>query len=182
MTIDLDDVKRKMDGAMASLKHNFTGLRTGRASPALVENLKVDVYGSEMPLQQLASISTPEPRTISISVWDKGSVTAIDKAIRSSNLGLNPTVDGQTIRINMPPLTEERRKELTKVASKSAEDSKVAVRNVRRDGMDAIKKIGKTISEDEARGLEEKVQKMTDEYIKLIDSELEKKNKDIMTV
>lgn len=182
MTIDLDDIKRKMDGAINSLKHNFTGLRTGRASPALVENIKVEVYGSDMPLQQLGSISTPEPRTIAINVWDKASVAAVDKAIRASGLGLNPTVDGQNIRIHLPPLTEDRRKELVKVASKASEDAKVSVRNVRRDGMEAIKKIGKTISEDEARGLEEKVQKLTDEHIKLIDAELEKKNKEIMTV
>lgn len=182
MTIDLDEVKRKMEGAINSVKHNFGGLRTGRASPALVENIKVDVYGSEMPLQQLGSISTPEARTIAINVWDKGSVAAVDKAIRASGLGLNPTVDGQNIRIHLPALTEDRRKELTKVAAKNAEDGKVAIRNVRRDGMEAIKKIEKTISEDEARGLEEKVQKLTDEHIKLIDSELEKKNKEIMTV
>jgi ribosome recycling factor len=178
----MDDIKRKMDGAINSLKHNFTGLRTGRASPALVENLKVEVYGSEMPLNQIGSISTPEARTIAINVWDKGSVASVDKAIRASGLGLNPTVDGQNIRIHLPPLTEERRKELTKVASKAAEDSKVAIRNVRRDGMDAIKKVEKTISEDEARGLEDKVQKLTDEHIKLVDSELEKKTKEIMTV
>ena len=182
MAIDLDDIKRKMDGAINSLKHNFTGLRTGRASPALVENLKVEVYGSEMPLNQLGSISTPEARTIAINIWDKGSVSAVDKAIRASGLGLNPTVDGQNIRIHLPPLTEDRRKELTKVAAKAAEDSKVAIRNVRRDGMDAIKKVEKTISEDEARDLGDKVQKLTDDHIKLVDSELEKKNKEIMTV
>lgn len=182
MTIDMDDLKRKMDAAIASLKHNFTGLRTGRASPALVENIKADVYGGEMPINQLGSISTPEPRTITISVWDKGSVGAVDKAIRASNLGLNPTVDGQNIRIHLPPLTEERRKELTKVASQQAEAAKVSVRNVRRDGMDSIKKVEKTISEDEARSLEDKVQKLTDEHIKLVDAELEKKNKEIMTV
>ena len=182
MTIDIDEVKRKMDGAISSLKHNFSGLRTGRASPALVENIKVEVYGSEMPLTQVGSISTPEARTIAINVWDKGTVNAVDKAIRASGLGLNPTVDGQNIRIHLPPLTEERRKELTKVASKNAEDAKVAIRNIRRDGMDNIKKIEKTISEDAARDLGDKVQKITDEYIKTVDAELEKKNKEIMTV
>lgn len=182
MAIDMDEVKRKMDGAINSLKHNFTGLRTGRASPALVENLKVEVYGSDMPLNQLGSISTPEARTIAINVWDKGSVAAVDKAIRASGLGLNPTVDGQNIRIHLPPLTEDRRKELTKVAAKAAEDAKVAIRNVRRDGMDAIKKVEKTISEDEVRRLSDQVQKITDDHIKLVDAELEKKNKEIMTV
>ena len=184
MTINLDEYKRKMEGAISSLKHNFTGLRTGRASPALVENIKVEVYGSEMPLSQVGSISTPEARTIAINVWDKGTVAAVDKAIRASGLGLNPTVDGQNIRIHLPPLTEERRKELTKVGAKFAENARVAVRNVRRDGMDALKKDekDKVISEDEHKKKSEEVQKITDLYIKKIDDALAQKEKDIMQV
>lgn len=184
MAINMDELKRRMQKAVESLKHEFSGLRTGRASTALLDHIKVEAYGADMPLNQVASISAPEPRMLSVSVWDKGLAGAVDKAIREAGLGLNPITEGTSIRIPMPQLSEERRKELTKVASKAAEEAKVAVRNIRRDGMDQIKKAekDKAIGEDEGHTLSDKVQKLTDEFIVIIDKELESKSKDILTV
>ncbi len=184
MSVDLDDLKKRMQKAVESLKGEFTGLRTGRASASLLDTIRVEVYGSEMPINQLASVSAPEARMLSVNVWDKNNVAAVDKAIRTSPLGLNPITEGQVLRIPLPAITEERRKELTKVASKAAEDSKIAIRNIRRDGMDQIKKAekDKAVSEDEAKRQSDQVQKLTDEFITTIEKELEAKNKDIMTV
>ncbi len=184
MSINLDELKRRMQKAIESLKHEFSGLRTGRASTALLDHIKVEAYGADMPLNQVASISAPEPRMLHVSVWDKGLAGAVDKAIRESGLGLNPITEGSSIRIPMPQLSEERRKELTKVAAKASEDAKIAIRNIRRDGNDQVKKAekDKTIGEDEAHGLNDKVQKLTDEYVGIVDKELEAKTKDIMTV
>ena len=180
MALDKEDLKRRMDGALENLNKDFAGLRSGRASTALLDNIKVDVYGSNMPINQVANVSVPEARMLSVSVWDQGNVAAVEKAIINSGLGLNPNTEGSTIRINIPQLTEDRRKELTKVASSSAENARIAVRNVRRDGMDQIKKAD--IGEDEAHGLSDDVQKLTDDYIGKIDAELESKNAEIMTV
>jgi ribosome recycling factor len=181
---DMKDIERRMDGAVKTLHAEFGGLRTGRASAGLLEPIQVEVYGSMMPLNQVGTISVPEPRMLSVQVWDKGSVKAVEKAIRESNLGLNPQVDGQNVRVPIPELSEERRKELTKVAAKYAENTKVAVRNVRRDGMDDLKKKEKAgeISEDELRRLSDEIQKKTDAHIKLVDEALATKEKDIMSV
>jgi ribosome recycling factor len=180
----MNDVEKRMKGAVDNYKHNLGGLRTGRASAALVDNLRIEVYGSQMPLNQLASINVPESRMISISVWDKENVPAVEKAIQTSNLGLNPNTEGTVIRLNLPPLTEERRKELTKVASTSAEQARVAIRNVRRDGNDELKKEEKDgkISKDILAGNSEKIQKLTDGYIAQVDKLLADKEKEIMTV
>lgn len=182
--VDLVDLEKRMDGAVESFKNNLGGLRTGRASTALVDNMKVEVYGSMMPLNQLASVNIPEPRTISISVWDQNNVAAVEKAIMNSDLGLNPNSEGGVIRMNLPDLTEERRKELVKVAGGYAEQSRVAVRNVRKDGMDIIKKEknDSEISEDEMHGLSDEIQKLTDDHVKLIDEALAEKEVDIMKV
>jgi ribosome recycling factor len=182
--VDIADVEKRMKGAVDNFKHNLAGLRTGRASAALVDNLRVEVYGSMMPLAQLASINVPESRMISISVWDKANVPAIEKAIQTSNLGLNPNTEGTVIRLNLPALTEERRKELTKVASSSAEQARVAIRNVRRDGMDHAKKEEKdgTVSKDALAGISDKIQKLTDSNIAIVDKALADKEKEIMTV
>lgn len=181
MSVDIDDLKRRMEGALESLNKDFQGLSTGRANPSLLENIKVDVYGSQMPLNQTANVGAPEPRTLSVSVWDANNVSAVEKAIINSGLGLNPNTEGSVIRLNIPELTEDRRKELTKVASSGAENARIAVRNVRRDGMDAIKK-DDGLGEDIARDQSDQVQKLTDEFVGKIDSELEAKNTDIMTV
>lgn len=181
---DEDDLKRRMDGALAALKTEFAGLRTGRASTALLEPVKVDAYGALTPIVQVAGVSAPEPRMLSVQVWDKQLVGAVDKAIRNAGLGLNPVVDGQSLRIPIPPLNEERRAELAKQAGRYAEDARVAVRNVRRDGMDALKKMQKAggISEDEAKSLSEDVQKMTDAAVHGIDDALKVKEEEIMRV
>jgi len=178
---NLDELKRRMQKAIEALKHEFSGLRTGRASTALLDTIKVDAYGAMMPINQIASVSAPEPRMLTVNVWDRGLAGAVDKAIREAGLGLNPISEGQSIRIPMPQLSEERRKELTKVAGKASEDAKVAVRNIRRDGMDQVKK-DKTLSEDAVHGESDKIQKLTDEFIATIDKELEAKVKDILTV
>jgi len=180
----LEDYKKRMDGALTALQHEFGGLRTGRASPALLDPIQVEAYGSISPLNQIAGVTVPEPRMISVQVWDKAVVSAVDKAIRSANLGLNPIVDGQTLRIPIPPLTGERRTELAKVASKYAEQARVAVRNVRRDGMDHLKKLEKehVISQDEHKKHSEEVQKATDEHIKKIDEAVRQKEEEIMQV
>ncbi len=177
---DLKDLGKRMDGAVAALKTEFGGLRTGRASASLVEPIDVDAYGSKMPMNQVGTVSVPEPRMITVQVWDKGLVGAVEKAIRESGLGINPVVDGQNVRIPIPPLTEERRAELAKVAAKYAEQARVAIRNVRRDGMEAIKKAEG--GEDEHKRLHDEVQKLTDEKIKMVDEALAAKEAEIMQV
>lgn len=181
---NLSDYRKRMDGAVSSLKTEFSGLRTGRANSALLDTVKVMAYGSETPLNQVASISVPEARMLLVNVWDKSQVETVDKALRQSNLGINPVMDGQTLRIPMPPLTEERRRELTKVASGYAENAKVAVRNVRRDAMDTLKKMEKAgdMSEDEQKAHSGDVQKATDDVIAEIDAALETKSAEIMQV
>ncbi|HEY7808759.1 MAG TPA: ribosome recycling factor [Allosphingosinicella sp.] len=177
------DVQRRMSGAIESLKHDLGGLRTGRASTSLLEPVTVEVYGSHMPLAQVATLSAPEPRMLSVQVWDRSNVGAVEKAIRSAGLGLNPISEGQTLRLPIPDLTEERRKELAKLASQYAEKARIAVRNVRRDAMDSLKQDEKKheISEDERKRLETEVQKLTDDTIKEIDAATAAKEKEIMT-
>ena len=181
---DLPELQRRMQGAIATLKHDLGGLRTGRASASLVEPIHVDAYGQSMPLNQVASISIPEPRMISIQVWDRSMVGAVEKAIRDSNLGLSPNTEGQTLRIRIPELNEQRRKELVKVAHKYAEEARVAVRHVRRDGIDQLKKLmkDKAISEDDEKRHEAEVQKATDKAVGEIDQALAVKEKEIMQV
>jgi ribosome recycling factor len=178
------DVKRRMDGALDAFKKELGGLRTGRASSALLEPVVVEAYGSRLPLTQVGTIGVPEPRMITVSVWDRGMVKATEKAIRDSGLGLNPQTEGQTIRVPIPDLSQERRSELAKVAHKYAEQARVAVRNVRRDGMDALKKAEKKgdISQDELKVWSDKVQGLTDQHIKLVDEALAHKEKEIMQV
>jgi ribosome recycling factor len=181
---NLAEFERKMDSAIEVLRKELGGLRTGRASASLVEPLQVEVYGSMMPLTQVGTVGVPESRLITITVWDKGAVKAVEKAVRESNLGLNPQVDGNTVRVPIPELNQERRIELTKVASKYAEGTRVAVRNVRRDAMDALKKAEKDndISEDRHKTMSEEVQKLTDTHIKKIDDLLIAKEKEIKQV
>ncbi|MBW8859787.1 MAG: ribosome recycling factor [Caulobacter sp.] len=176
--------KDRMDKAVAALKEEFASLRTGRASASLLDQVMVEAYGSTTPLNAVASISVPEPRQINVNVWDKGVVVSVEKAIRNSGLGLNPVVEGQNLRIPIPPLTEERRKDLVKIAGKYAEQQKVAVRNIRRDANDDLKKAEKAsvISEDELKKMETEVQKMTDEAIKRVDEALKTKEQEIMQV
>jgi ribosome recycling factor len=183
MSFNKDDIKRRMDSSVDALKHEFAGLRTGRASTAMLDPIHVEVYGSRMPLNQVGSISVPEPRLLTVTVWDNGSVKAVEKAIRDSGLGLNPQPDGNTIRVPVPELNQERRKELTKVAGQYAESARVAVRNIRRDGMETLKKLkADGMPEDEQKRLEGEVQKLTDDTVKKIDTLLSDKEKDIMTV
>jgi ribosome recycling factor len=181
---DLKDLDRRMQGAIAALKHDLNGLRTGRANPNLLDPIQADAYGSKMPISQLGTITVPEPRVISVQVWDRSVLSAVERAIRDSNLGINPVVDGQIIRLRMPELTEERRKDLAKVAHKYTEQARVAVRNVRRDGMELLKKLEKDhkISEDEHRKHSVKVQETTDKSIKDIDAILAAKEAEIMQV
>lgn len=181
---DLGDIKRRMQGSVASLKHELGGLRTGRASASMLEPVQVDAYGSHMPLNQLATVSVPEPRLISVQVWDKSMVKAVEKAIVDSNLGLSPATEGQVLRLRIPELNEERRKELVKVAHKYAEAAKVAVRHVRRDGLDVLKKLEKNheISEDDQERLAGDVQKATDGTVSEIENLLASKEKEILTV
>ena len=176
--------KDRMDKAVAALKEEFTSLRTGRASAGLLDQVIVEAYGANTPINQVAAISVPEPRSISVNVWDRGLVVSVEKAIRAAGLGLNPVVDGQNLRIPIPPLTEERRKELAKVAGKYAEQQKVAVRNVRRDANDDLKKAEKdgAISQDEQKRMEGEVQKFTDEAVKRVDEALKIKEQEIMQV
>ncbi len=180
----IKDVDTKMDTSLEALGREFTGLRTGRASVNLLDTVRVDVYGSLSPISQVGTVSVPESRMLTVQVWDKSQVKAVEKAIRDSGLGLNPSSDGQLIRIPLPSLNEERRQELTKIASKYAEDARISVRNVRRDAMDALKKLEKDseISEDEHHRLSEEVQKLTDLRIKKIDELLASKQKEIMQV
>jgi ribosome recycling factor len=179
---DKGDVQRRMHGAIEALKHDLGGLRTGRASTALLDPIHVEVYGSNMPLNQVATVSTPEPRLLSVQVWDRSNVNAVEKAIRNAGLGINPVTDGQNIRLPIPDLTEDRRKELAKIAHQYAEKAKIAVRNVRRDGMDALKTDEKKreISEDEHKRLDTEVQKLTDDAIKEVDEILAAKDKEIL--
>ncbi|MCO6185991.1 ribosome recycling factor [Rhizobium sp. L1K21] len=181
---DLNDLKRRMDGAINAFKNDIASLRTGRASANILDPVMVDAYGSKVPLNQVGNITVPEPRMLSVSVWDKSMVGAVERGIRESNLGLNPIVDGQTLRIPLPELNEERRRSLVKVAHDYAEKGKVAVRHVRRDGMDGLKKAEKDgdISQDESRALSDKIQKLTDEMIVEIDKLLADKEKEIMQV
>lgn len=180
---DKADLERRMEGAVESLKSDFSGLRTGRANTTLLDPVTVEVYGSHMPLNQVASVSAPEPRMLSVQVWDKSNVGPVEKAIRSAGLGLNPINDGNTLRLPIPDLTEERRKDLAKLAGTYAENARVAIRNVRRDGNDALKEDEKKkeISEDERKRGEEEVQKLTDRMIKAVDDELARKEKDILS-
>lgn len=184
MTFNLDDLRRRMDGAVKALHTEFGGLRTGRASASLLEPVIVEAYGSSMPITQVASISVPESRMISVQVWDRGMVSAVEKAILNSGLGLNPMSEGQSIRVPIPDLSEERRKELLKVAGKYAEQAKVSVRNVRRDGMDELKALEKSsdISKDDHKRFADKIQASTDEFVGKIDEALASKEKDIMKV
>ncbi|MEZ5744918.1 MAG: ribosome recycling factor [Sphingomonadaceae bacterium] len=180
---DKADVERRMKGALESFKSDLSGLRTGRANTTLLDPVTVEVYGAQMPLNQVATVAAPEPRMLSVQVWDKSSIQPVEKAIRSAGLGINPIADGNTIRLPIPDLTEERRKELAKLAGTYAENARIAVRNVRRDGNEAIKddEKKKEISEDDKKRLETEVQKMTDDTIAQIDEELARKEKDIMT-
>jgi ribosome recycling factor len=181
-TMDKSDLQRRMHGAVDALKHDLSGLRTGRASIALLDTIHVEVYGANMPLNQVATVSVPEARMLSVQVWDRSNVQPVEKAIRSANLGLNPITDGQLIRLPIPDLTEERRKELAKLVGQFAEKAKIAVRNVRRDGMDHLKQDEKKhqISEDEHKRLEQEVQKLTDDTIKEIDELANSKEKEIL--
>ncbi|QIG80280.1 ribosome recycling factor [Stakelama tenebrarum] len=179
---DKADLERRMNGAVEALKHDLAGLRTGRATVTLLDPVTVEVYGAQMPLNQVATVSAPEPRLLSVQVWDKSNVGPVDKAIRSAGLGLNPVVDGTTLRLPIPDLTEERRKELAKLAGQYAEKARIAVRNVRRDGNDSLKTDEKKgeLSEDERKRLEGEVQKLTDSTIGEIDSVTAAKEKEIL--
>ncbi len=180
----LQDTKKKMEAAFEHTKKDFSGMRTGRASPALLESLQVEVYGTLTPIAQIGTINVPDARTLSIQVWDNSVVKFVEKAIRDSNLGLNPTSDGQIIRVPLPSLTEERRKEMVRVIAKHAEEGRVSVRNVRRTALDSLKDMEKKklISEDELKKLEKDVQKLTDDFVKQVDMLLSQKEKDIMQV
>jgi ribosome recycling factor len=182
--VDFKDLQRRMDGAIGAFKHDLASLRTGRASSNLLDPIQVQAYGTAMPINQVATVSVPEARMLSVSVWDKSMVGAVDRAIRESNLGFNPIVDGTTLRIPLPELNEQRRKELVKIAHNYAENARVAARHVRRDGMDHLKKAEKdgVISEDDHRAQSDRVQKMTDETISTIDSLLGDKEAEIMHV
>jgi ribosome recycling factor len=181
-TVSIADLKRRMQGAVDALKHDLTGLRTGRASTALLDPIQVEVYGANMRLNEVATVSTPEARLLSVQVWDRSNVQPVEKAIRSAGLGLNPITDGQVIRLPIPELTEERRKELAKLVGQYAEKARIAVRNVRRDGMDHLKADEKKheISEDERKRLEIEVQKLTDDTIKEVDDASAAKEKEIL--
>lgn len=180
----ISDLRRRMDGALEVLRKEFAGLRTGRASPSLLDPVAVNAYGTTMPLNQVGTVSAPEPRLLVVQVWDRGLAKAVDAAIREAGLGLNPQSEGQVIRVPIPPLSEERRKELTKVAHKYAEQARVSVRNVRRDGLEGLKKREKDrdINQDQHRKLDKDVQTLTDDTIKKIDETLAQKEKEILHV
>ena len=182
--LDLVDLERRMEGALTSLSKEFQGLRTGRASTQLLDSVTVEAYGASMPISQIATVSVPEPRMLSVQVWDKENIKIAEKAIRDSNLGLNPQVDGQLLRIPLPDLSEERRQELSKIAGKYAENAKIAVRNVRRDGMDTTKKMEKDgdISQDDRHIYDEEIQTITNKSINKIDELLSSKEVEIMQV
>lgn len=183
-TFDIKDLEARMRASIDALKREFSGLRTGRASTHLLDPIQVTVYGSKMPLNQVATVSVPEPRTISVQVWDRSNVSAVERAIRESNLGLNPIIDGAMLRLPIPALTAERRQELIKVAHKYAEQSRIAIRNVRRDGMELLKKLEKdhTMSQDEHKKNSTRVQELTDAYVKEIDQTLHHKEAEIQKV
>ena len=180
--LDTDDLKRRMDGAMANLKTEFASLRTGRASGSMLEPVMVDAYGQPTPINQLGTVNVPEPRMVTINVWDKSMVNKVEKAIRESGLGINPQMNGTIIMLPIPELNEERRRELTKVAGQYAESARIAVRNVRRDGMEQIKKAKDGMAEDDQKFWESEVQDLTDTYIKKVDQALESKQQEIMQV
>ncbi len=181
--IDIDGLERRMDGALHALKGEFATLRTGRASASMLEPVTIDAYGAVMPLNQCATVNVPEPRMITVNVWDKGLVGVVDKAIRNSGLGLNPVVEGTVLRLPIPELNEERRRELTRVAAQYAESARVAIRNVRRDGMDQIKKAkGAGMSEDDQKIWHEEIQSLTDKAVAEVDRVLEAKQEEIMQV
>ena len=181
---DLSDITRRMDGAQEALRKEFGGLRTGRASAALLDTVMVAAYGASMPINQVGSVSVPEPRMVTVQVWDRSLVGAVEKAVRSAGLGLNPASDGQLVRVPIPALSEERRVEMTKIAGKYAEQSRIAVRNVRRDGMEMLKRMEKAgeISEDDHRLWGEEIQRLTDEHIKSLDEALAQKEEEILQV
>lgn len=182
--IDMADLKKRMEGAISSLKNDLAGLRTGRASASLLDPVVVEAYGQSMPINQVGTVNVPEARMVSVQVWDKSMVGAVEKAIREAGLGLNPVVDGQNLRIPLPELNEERRRELVKVAHQYAENAKVAIRHVRRDGMEDIKKAEKDgdIGKDDAHALSEKVQKLTDDMVQGVDEAVAQKEVEIMQV
>ena len=184
VTFDLPDLKRRMQGAVSTLRHELGGLRTGRASTSLLEPIEVEAYGQRQPINQVASITVPEPRMLSVQVWDKSMVGAVEKAIRDSNLGLSPTTEGQILRIRIPELNEQRRKEMVKIAHRYTEEARVAVRHVRRDGIDTLKKLlkDKDISEDDEKKMSVDVQKATDQFVTEVDQTLATKEKEIMQV
>ena len=183
LDIDLDDLQRRMDGAMTAMKAEFASLRTGRASASMVENIQVNAYGALTPITQVGTVNVPEPRMLTINIWDKSLVATAEKAIRDSGLGINPVVDGTMIRLPIPDLNEERRRELSRVAGQYAESARIAVRNVRRDGMDRLKKaLADGMSEDDNKIWSEEVQELTDGAIEAVDSALETKQSEIMQV
>mgnify|MGYP003324109237 FL=1 len=182
--VDLDDIKRRMEGSLSSLKTEFMGLRAGRASTGMLEPIMVEAYGSKMPISQVGNISAPESRLLTVTVWDASLTSSVEKAIRESDLGLNPMAEGTLIRVPIPDLSEERRRDMVKVAGRYAEAARVSVRNVRRDGIETARKMEKDslISEDELRGLEGDIQKLTDDHVKMIDDALSNKEKEITQV
>ena len=182
--MDIDDIKRRMEASLASLGGEYMGLRAGRANPAMLEPIMIDAYGSKMPLNQVGNVSAPESRLLTVSVWDASMVPAVEKAIRESDLGLNPMAEGTLIRVPIPDLSEERRKDMVKVAGRYAEAARVAVRNVRRDGIEAARKLEKDseISEDERHDFETEIQKLTDDHVKQVDDALANKEKEITQV
>ena len=183
ITIDTDDLERRMEGAMTALRHEFASLRTGRASASMLDPVVVDAYGSPTPINQVGTVNVPEPRMVTINVWDKGLVGKVEKAIRESGLGINPQLNGTIIMLPIPELNEERRRELTRVAAQYAEHARVAVRNVRRDGMDQVKKAkGDGMSEDDQKFWNDAIQEMTDKHIAEVDKALEAKQAEIMQV
>jgi ribosome recycling factor len=183
-SFDLEDIKRRMQGAISAFKHDLGSLRTGRASPNLLDPLQVDAYGSLLPITQVATVSVPEPRLLSVQVWDRGMVSAVEKAIRESDLGLNPQTEGQVIRLRIPEMNEQRRKEMVKVSHKYAEEARIAIRHVRRDGLDLLKKLEKdhAISEDDSKRHAEQVQKATDQFVAEVEQLVAAKEKEIMQV
>jgi ribosome recycling factor len=184
VSADPNDITRRMDGAIDALRKEFSGLRTGRASTALLDSIVVEAYGGQMPLNQVGSVNVPEPRLLAVQVWDKAVVKAVEKAIRESDLGLNPQTEGNLIRVPIPELSEERRVEMTRIAGRYAEQARVAVRNVRRDGMDSLKRLEKDgeISQDEHRARGDDIQRLTDNHIKAIDELLAQKEQEILQV
>ena len=182
--IDLNDLQKRMDGAIASLKNDLSGLRTGRASISLLDPIMVEAYGQKMPLNQVGTVTVPEARMVAVQIWDKSMVGPVEKAVRDSGLGLNPVVDGQNLRISLPELNEERRKELVKIAHQYAEQAKVAIRHVRRDGMEDVKTLEKDgdLGKDEAHALSDKVQKITDDMVANVEGSIAQKETEIMQV